>query len=71
LSWPDCAAALRDPALRARVEASTEALADLGHWGVPVITFASERFWGQDRIEDLESALREAGLERGVAQRAR
>jgi len=71
LAWADCAAALRDPALRARVEANTEELAALGHWGVPVITFAGERFWGQDRIEDLEAALREAGLEREVAQRAR
>jgi 2-hydroxychromene-2-carboxylate isomerase len=63
LAWRDCAAALDDPALRARVDADTEALADLGHWGVPVFVFASELFWGQDRVEDLEIALGEAGLE--------
>ena len=64
LAWPACAAALTDPALRDRVEANTEALAALDHWGVPVFLFAGERFWGQDRIEDLEAALRDAGLER-------
>jgi len=64
LSWRDCAAALDDPDLRARVDADTAALAQLGHWGVPVFVFAGELFWGQDRIEDLEIALREAGLER-------
>jgi 2-hydroxychromene-2-carboxylate isomerase len=64
LSWPDCMAALEDPALRARVDGDTAALADLGHWGVPVFVFDRELFWGQDRIEDLEIALREAGLER-------
>ena len=35
---------------------------DLGHWGVPVFVFDGELFWGQDRIEDLELALRDAGL---------
>jgi 2-hydroxychromene-2-carboxylate isomerase len=64
LSWQDCTAALEDPGLRARVDSDTAALADLGHWGVPVFVFERELFWGQDRIEDLEIALREAGLER-------
>lgn len=64
LAWPDCAAALTDPTQRARVEANTAALAELGHWGVPVLVFGSELFWGQDRIEDLELALGEAGLAR-------
>lgn len=64
LSWPACAAAVEDPALRARVDANTAALAALPHWGVPVLTFAGQRYWGQDRIEDLEIALRDAGLER-------
>jgi 2-hydroxychromene-2-carboxylate isomerase len=71
LAWGDCAAALEDPALRARVEKNTEELAALDHWGVPVITFVTERFWGQDRIEDLETALRAAGLERGAVRRSR
>ena len=59
LSWNACQAALSDPDLRARVDADTEALAELGHWGVPVFVFDGELFWGQDRIEDLEIALRE------------
>ncbi|HVP02179.1 MAG TPA: DsbA family protein [Solirubrobacteraceae bacterium] len=62
LDWHSCAAALEDPALRARVEANTAALEALGHWGVPVFAFAGELFWGQDRIEDLELALSDAGL---------
>jgi 2-hydroxychromene-2-carboxylate isomerase len=64
LDWEACAAALRDDGLRARVEANTGALAALGQWGVPVFAFAGEVFWGQDRIEDVERALRAAGLER-------
>jgi 2-hydroxychromene-2-carboxylate isomerase len=64
LSWPECAAALEDSALLGRVEANTRALAGLGHWGVPVFVLGDELFWGQDRIEDLEAALRDAGLER-------
>jgi 2-hydroxychromene-2-carboxylate isomerase len=66
LSWSDCAAALEDRSLRARVDADTAALADLGHWGVPVLVFDGELFWGQDRIEDLEVALVDAGLERAL-----
>lgn len=65
LDWHSCRAALRDPDMRARVEADTDALSALGHWGVPVVAFRGELFWGQDRIEDLEQALHEAGLERG------
>lgn len=64
LSWQDCSAALEDPGMRARVDANTAAVADLGHWGVPILVFEGEPFWGQDRIQDLEIALREAGLER-------
>jgi 2-hydroxychromene-2-carboxylate isomerase len=64
LDWSDCTAAIEDPDLRARVDADTAALTELGHWGVPVFVFDRELFWGQDRIEDLEIALRGAGLER-------
>ena len=64
LGWSDCARALEDPGMRERVDASTAALDELGHWGVPVFVFDGELFWGQDRIEDLEVALRGAGLER-------
>lgn len=64
LSWDDCGAALEDPQARARVDASTAALDQLGHWGVPLFVLEEELFWGQDRIEDLEAVLRAAGLER-------
>jgi 2-hydroxychromene-2-carboxylate isomerase len=62
LHWEACAAALDDPAMHARVEANTAALADLGHWGVPVFVLDDELYWGQDRIEDVDRALREAPL---------
>lgn len=62
LEWEACRAAVDDPAMKVRVDANTAALADLGHWGVPVFAFAGELFWGQDRIEDLERTLTEAGL---------
>ncbi|MCW3015635.1 MAG: hypothetical protein JWO02_2727 [Solirubrobacterales bacterium] len=61
LRWEACAAALEDPVLRARVDANTQRLADLRHWGVPVFALGDELFWGQDRIEDLELTLRQAG----------
>jgi 2-hydroxychromene-2-carboxylate isomerase len=64
LEWPACVAALDDPTLHARVDASTRALSALGHWGVPVVVFGGELFWGQDRLEDVERALAAAGLAR-------
>ncbi len=62
LDWPACADALDDPAMAARVEANTQALLDLGMWGVPVFVLHGEPFWGQDRVEDVDRALREASL---------
>jgi 2-hydroxychromene-2-carboxylate isomerase len=67
LSWSECLAALDDPALREQVERDTTALAELGHWGVPVLVLRGELFWGQDRIVDLEAALSELGLGRWTA----
>ncbi len=63
LNWQACEDAIHDRRLRARVEENTAALIDLGHWGVPVLAFEGELFWGQDRIEDLEIALSDAGFE--------
>jgi 2-hydroxychromene-2-carboxylate isomerase len=57
LDWDACRAALADPVMRARVDADTEALATLDHWGVPVFVVEGELFWGQDRIEDVEHAI--------------
>ncbi len=64
LEWQACRESLQDARLRGRVDADTEALARLGHWGVPVFVFGEQTFWGQDRIEDLEAELAGAGLER-------
>jgi 2-hydroxychromene-2-carboxylate isomerase len=64
LSWQGCRAALTDEALRQEVDRDTEALIELGHWGVPVLVVRGEPFWGQDRIEDLEAELQHLGLGR-------
>jgi 2-hydroxychromene-2-carboxylate isomerase len=64
LGWDDCVRALADPALQARVDANTQRLLDLGHWGVPVFVHDDELFWGQDRVEDLEVRLHDDGLAR-------
>lgn len=64
LDWARCRAALSDPNLRARVDEDTQALHQAGHWGVPVFLLGEQSFWGQDRVEDLEAALRRARLER-------
>jgi 2-hydroxychromene-2-carboxylate isomerase len=64
LEWRACVAALEDPRMRWRVEENTDALAKIGHWGVPVLVLDGELYWGQDRIDELETALleiREAG----------
>jgi 2-hydroxychromene-2-carboxylate isomerase len=62
LEWAACAAALEDPALLARVHEDTDRLGALGHWGVPVLVLDGELYWGQDRIEDVERALRQPQL---------
>jgi 2-hydroxychromene-2-carboxylate isomerase len=64
LRWDDCAVAIDNELLLTRVQANTEQLVRLGHWGVPVLVFETELFWGQDRIADLESTLRRVGLDR-------
>jgi 2-hydroxychromene-2-carboxylate isomerase len=63
LDWADCLDAIVNPAYRRRIERNTARLEQLGQWGVPVFTFNGEAWWGQDRIVDLEWALRDAGLE--------
>jgi 2-hydroxychromene-2-carboxylate isomerase len=64
LEWGACRAALDDSALRERVDANTQMLGELGHWGVPVFAFRGELFWGQDRVDYVEAALQDAGLAR-------
>jgi 2-hydroxychromene-2-carboxylate isomerase len=65
LQWTACAAAIANSAYRQRVEDNTACLEQLGQWGVPVFVFRNEAYWGQDRMEDLEWALQEAGLRKG------
>lgn len=62
LDWQACTRAIANPDYRERVEVNTAQLAALGHWGVPTLVFDGEAYWGQDRIEDLERALRRAGI---------
>jgi 2-hydroxychromene-2-carboxylate isomerase len=62
VAWKDAEQALSDPELQGRVERNAERLRELGHWGVPSFVFSGEVFWGQDRIVDLETALRTAGV---------
>jgi len=71
LDWEECRAALEDEELGATVARDTAALDELGHWGVPLMVLRGEIFWGQDRIEDLEAALEEAGLAREPGRLAR
>ncbi len=61
LDWTACRAALDDQDLLARVEANSDRVVELGHWGVPLFVLGEEIFWGQDRIEDVVAALRSAG----------
>jgi 2-hydroxychromene-2-carboxylate isomerase len=60
LDWAACRAALEDPAPAVRVQADTDALAGLDHWGVPVFVVDGELFWGQDRLDEVERALTSA-----------
>lgn len=60
LDWESCRRAIETPHYRERVETNTARLSALGHWGVPTLVFEDEAYWGQDRIEDLERALRRA-----------
>jgi 2-hydroxychromene-2-carboxylate isomerase len=62
LDWDACRRAIASDGYRERVEFNTARLAALGQWGVPTLVFGDEAYWGQDRIEDLERALRRAGL---------
>lgn len=70
LDWDACRHAIAEPAYRERVEANTARLAELGQWGVPTFVFDGEAYWGQDRIEDLERALRRAAAPRQLGAAA-
>ncbi|MBI2978073.1 MAG: DsbA family protein [Rhodospirillales bacterium] len=54
-----------DPAKYDRlIEANQRAQLAAGHWGVPLMAFAGEPFYGQDRVETLLWRMRQKGLRR-------
>jgi len=54
-----------DPAgHEAEIERNEAAQKAAGHWGVPLMVFRGEPFFGQDRIEVLLWRMQQAGLER-------
>ncbi len=48
----------------AAIEANQRAQTAAGHWGVPLMAFAGEPFYGQDRVETLLWRMRQKGLKR-------
>ncbi len=46
------------------VEANQVAQRAAGHWGVPMMTFGGETFFGQDRFDQLRWRMEQAGLAR-------
>lgn len=54
-----------DPAdLDAEIARNEAAQKEAGHWGVPLMVFRGEPFFGQDRIDVLTWRLKQAGLRR-------
>jgi 2-hydroxychromene-2-carboxylate isomerase len=52
-----------DPAgLDAEIEANQKAQREAGHWGVPLMVFEDEPFFGQDRLEHVIWRMRQKGL---------
>lgn len=49
--------------LEAAIETNQVAQNEGGHWGVPLMVFEGEPFFGQDRIDLLEWRMEEAGIE--------
>ena len=60
----DLDAALENGDQLAEVETNQQALAAVGHWGVPTMVIREEPFFGQDRIKTLRWRLDQYGLAR-------
>ena len=58
----EVAAALEDPALKARFKADAEAALARGVFGSPFFIIDGEAFWGSDRLPQLEKWLAEGGF---------
>jgi 2-hydroxychromene-2-carboxylate isomerase len=57
--------------LHAVIEESQRAQRAAGHWGVPMIVFAGEPFFGQDRFDQFKWRLAQHGLEQTPTRRNR
>jgi 2-hydroxychromene-2-carboxylate isomerase len=66
LDWAELSAAVdADPArFAAVVEANQVAQREAGHWGVPMMVFNGEAFFGQDRFDQMKWRMDAAGLAR-------
>jgi len=54
--------AAQPDALDAEIAANQDALEAAGHWGVPILVFDCEPFFGQDRIEMVRWRMEQKGL---------
>ncbi|MDB5462979.1 MAG: 2-hydroxychromene-2-carboxylate dehydrogenase [Phenylobacterium sp.] len=70
LDFAELAAAVdADPArFAAVVEQNQAAQRAAGHWGVPMMVFAGEPFFGQDRFDQLKWRMEAQGLERRACE---
>ena len=55
------AEALRDPAVKERLKAETEAAIERGVFGSPTIVIDGEPFWGADRLDHVDRWLETGG----------
>ncbi|MBC5763045.1 2-hydroxychromene-2-carboxylate isomerase [Ramlibacter albus] len=53
--------AVEEPLLKDKFEASQNAAWEIGVFGVPIMTFGEQMFWGNDRLDFLEEALAAEG----------
>lgn len=58
----DAAIAADPQSHESEIEANEAAQKAAGHWGVPLLVFEGEPFFGQDRIDVLQWRMRKAGL---------
>lgn len=63
LAVMDAAVAAHAEELDAIIEKNQVAQREGGHWGVPLMVFEGEPFFGQDRIDDLVWRMQQKGLE--------
>lgn len=63
LAAMDAAIAADNTANEAFIADNEAALAETGHWGVPVLAFDNEPFFGQDRIDTCVWRMKQHGLQ--------